>query len=396
MPRTAAQLVAEYQAIYSRADEENRNLTKAESDRVVELVDAAGRQKAVEDKIHKFALDLGPAAGSGFADRNFNRGGGPGDVFVSSQEYKMVSRADMRPTKWSSGVVEVPLPAGMEAKGTLLETTAPAGGAALVQPDVRPGVVEQLFQPLTVADLLEQQQTTSKTVRYLVEGTAVSAAAPVAEAGVKPESNLGLGEVDEAVQKIATVMGISDELLDDSAQVRGYLNSRLGFFVRQTEEDQLLRGGGTPPALRGILNRPGIQTHNRGTFTNLDGIRQMITKSRASYVEPSFILMHPNQAESIDLAKESGSGAYFGDPFRAGPTTLWGKPVVVTNAIGAGTVLVGSRQAATIFRRGGLSLEISNSHQDWFVKNLNMVRAETRLALAVYRPAAFVMGTAFA
>jgi HK97 family phage major capsid protein len=322
MPRSAQDLVRAYQEIYRRADEERRDLTPAERSKVADLLTAAQAQKSIEDAIREIG---GVANGSAHPDPNFNRGGGPGDVFVRSQEYKMVSRADMRPSKWSSGVVEVPLPAGMEARGTLLETTAPAGGAALVQPDVRPGVVEQLFQPLTVADLLEQQQTTSKTVRYLVEGTAVNAAAPVAEAGVKPESNLGLGEVDEAVQKIATVMGISDELLDDSAQVRGYLNSRLGFFVRQTEEDQLLRGSGTPPALRGILNRPGIQTHNRGTFTNLDGIRQMITKGRASYVEPSFILMHPNQAESIDLAKESGSGAYFGDPLRGGPTALWAK-----------------------------------------------------------------------
>lgn len=47
-------------------------------------------------------------------------------------------------------------------------------------------------------------------------------------------------------------------MLDDAPNPRGYLNSRLSLFVRIVEEDQLLRGNGTDPNLRGILNRPGI------------------------------------------------------------------------------------------------------------------------------------------
>jgi HK97 family phage major capsid protein len=70
--------------------------------------------------------------------------------------------------------------------------------------------------------------------------------------------------------------------------------------------------------------------------------------------------------------------------------TLWGKRVVVTEAMDAGTALVGAfGTAAQVFRRGGLTVEASNSHSDYFRKNLTAVRAEERLALAVYRPQAF-------
>jgi hypothetical protein len=49
-----------------------------------------------------------------------------------------------------------------------------------------------------------------------------------------------------------------------------------------------------------------------------------------------------------------------------------------------------------LYRRGGVSLEATNSHSDWFVRDITAIRAEQREALAVYRPASFVRGTAFA
>jgi HK97 family phage major capsid protein len=67
-----------------------------------------------------------------------------------------------------------------------------------------------------------------------------------------------------------------------------------------------------------------------------------------------------------------------------------GMSVFVTPSVGVGTALVGDfATSARIYRRGGLSVEATNSHDDWFVRNLSMIRAEERLALAVFRPSAF-------
>jgi HK97 family phage major capsid protein len=69
---------------------------------------------------------------------------------------------------------------------------------------------------------------------------------------------------------------------------------------------------------------------------------------------------------------------------------MWGKPVVPTTAMPASTALVGAfRQASQVFRKGGLTVEASNSHADFFQRNETAIRAEERLLLAVYRPGAF-------
>jgi hypothetical protein len=173
MPKNAAELVAEYKRIYRCADEQNRDLTQSERDAVVDLLERAKSQKSIEDSIR----EIGGGAGdySAHPDPNFNPGGGPGDIFVQSKGYRAISRAEMRPSdNWSSGPIDVgPVleTKAYQMKGTLLEGATPGGGP-LAQPDVRPGVVETLFQPLTIADALDQQQTTSMTVRYLNESTA--------------------------------------------------------------------------------------------------------------------------------------------------------------------------------------------------------------------------------
>jgi HK97 family phage major capsid protein len=393
MPKSAQALVEEYQAIYARVDREGRRPTQAENARVQDLLEQALEQKAIEG----LAREIGAPTSSGWLQNGSSTGGGPGDLFIRSDGYKAVRSPDSRPQQWTTGPVEVgSMGPPLMLKGTLLETTTGGPGGALTPPDYTAGIQQILFRPLSVADLLATDQTTGSQLRYVVEGTATSAAAGVAEGGVKPESTLGLSETVEPVKKIATVLPISDELLEDAPNVQAYINGRLSLFVRIEEERQLLYGTSGGNEVTGILTRSGVQNHNATGGTAIAEIREMITKSRTSFLEPDGLLIHPNQWESIELYR-STTGEFQVDPFKAGPRTLWGLPVVVTNTIGAGTVLLGSfRQGARLYRRGGVSLEATNSHSDWFVRDITAIRAEQREALAVYRPASFVRGTAFA
>lgn len=317
-----------------------------------------------------------------------------GEQLVGSAAWQSILKSgNVGGTQWTSG--------GVELKATLTETTGGGiTGSGLAQPDVQPGILSLLFQPLTVADLMPSGVTTSALVRYLKETVATNAAAAVAEGAAKPESTLNFSAVDEPVRKIATWLKVTDEMFEDVAQLRSYIDARLALFVRIQEEAQLLTGSGIAPNVTGLLNRAGLTAAQAlGTDTAADAIYKEITKVRvASFLEPTGIVLNPTNWQTVRLAKDANNQYYGGGPFTAAygnaggpaPDMLWGKTVVATTAMTAGTGLVGAfATAAQVFRRGGLTVEATNSNEDDFKNNLIMIRAEERLALAVYRPSAF-------
>lgn len=299
---------------------------------------------------------------------------------------------------WRSPAIELAYDPTRSMWATTL-TEDPASGGKLIVPQYLPGILQKLTRRLVVADLIAPGTTDSNSIVYMVETLFTNAAAPVAEGSAKPESALTFDQVSEAVSKIAHWLPVTEELLEDVAAIRSYIDARLTLGVQLAEEDQLLNGNGTPPNLRGLMNRSGLATSiARDTpaltpaETNADAIYRQITAiATTSYVYPDGIVMNPANWGPIVVSKDTTGNYLAAGPFNPQiPTTLWGLPVAPTPAMVAGTALVGAfSTAAQIFRRGGLRVEASNSHQDYFIKNLVAIRAEERLALAVYRPGAF-------
>lgn len=336
-----------------------------------------------------------------------------GQEFIESAGYQeAVSKyksTGALPQGFSTGLITM--------KGTLAELAGSGGGAvANTVPQVVPGVVDKLFQGLTVASLLLEGQATTSSIRYVVEGTATSGAAGVAEAGTKPESTLGFTTTDETIKKIATLLPVSEEMIQDAPAIQSYINGRLQLFVKIEEERQLLRGTSGGNEVQGLLTSRSVPVYAGGTavgdkatqlFKAMNGLRG------SAFLEPEWIIIHPGDWEDLRLAKDGTGGTigqfYGGGPFQgayggpdsqigqsgqvSGPIdTIWGKPVYVTGAIGntKGTALVGTRSSAQVWRRGGMSVEATNSHSTFFALNLLAIRAEERLGLAVYRPTGFV------
>lgn len=318
-----------------------------------------------------------------------------GEQFTSSEGFKNATKG----SRYSTGAVELTNTA-VGAKATFTE----AGGAAgLIVPTYQTNVVETLFRRLVVADLYPGGAISGPTLIYPKESSVTNAAAAVAEGGAKPGSDLNVVQVTEKLTKIATTLKVSDETLEDVPATQAYINGRLTLFVKLTEEDEILNGSGTAPHMRGLLNRSGLQTpvvQGAGTAPLPDYIYNQMTNIRVNaFVEPDAIIINPLDWEVIRLSKDSNNQYYGGGPFTAaygnsGPVNpgemLWGCRVVQTPAIAAKTVLVGSfAMCAQLFRKGGITVEATNSNEDDFKNNLVAIRAEERLLQAVYRPGGF-------
>lgn len=266
------------------------------------------------------------------------------------------------------------------------------------------GVVATRYRRLTIADLLAQGTIANSSLTYWTQGTVTGDFATVAEVGTKPSLNFAFSQVTEALSKIAGVTKVSDEMVEDAEYLVSVIRSQLLLRLGLVEEDQLLNGNGTAPNVRGILNRSGIQTETGASKAdNLDAIFRAITKVQTgSELTADGIVVNPTDYQAFRLSKDGNSQYYAGGPFtgaygNGGIQTqpgLWGLQTVVTSAIATGTVLVGAfAAAAQMFRKGGVRVESTNSNEDDFKKNLVAIRAEERVALAVYVPTGFVKVT---
>jgi HK97 family phage major capsid protein len=408
MPKNAKALADEMEGMWQRAEREGRDLTADERGRMQELIDAAKDQHSIEQEIKGLGVQLGGPLITRMGDGSPAFGGGPGDVFVQSKGYQAIQDPGSRPQSFSSGLVEVSS-GPLLTKGTLLENVGGAGpGGGLVPPFYAPGIVDKLLEPLGVTDVFGQSTVNASQVRYVVEGTATNSAAGVAEAAAKPESTLGYTETTEAIRKIATVLPISDEMLEDAPSIQTYLNGRLSLFVKVEEERQLLRGAGSGSnELLGIMGAGrGINTYTKAAGDdNAVALAKVIANTAGSaFVQPDTVILHPSNWLTTRLLRD-GTGGTIGQFYGGGPFSgaygngaaagifgqqLWNTRVVLSNYVGAGTALVGNfRESAHIWRRSGLTVEATNSHSDLFVKNITMLRAEERLGLGVFRPVAF-------
>lgn len=336
--------------------------------------------------------------------------GSPGYAVVTNEHYKAL--ADMVNKRGRGAIPQktqliVNAPGSIrqyrDAAARFLNAPAPPTSSGLTSIEKLPGIVDLGVRPLMVKDLLAPGATSNTTIRYIREVSFTNYATTVAEGAAKSQALFEYQEVDAAVRKIAAYVKVTDELFADYLQMASYINQRLPYMVERTEEDQLLNGNGIAPNLTGILQTAGIQTQPKGADTAADALYKALTLIRfTAFFEPDGYIIHPTDWQALRLAKDSAGQYFGGGPFTGayggGPLvqfdSFWGKPVAITPAIVQGTVLAGAfKLGAQYFQREGLTVDMTNSDQDDFIKNLMTIRAEERLALAVYRPLAFCQVT---
>lgn len=304
------------------------------------------------------------------------------------------------------GIGEVPAQQGAipPALKTLFDTTGYPS-----ERDFRPEPILQLFQANNIGPLMAQGTTNQATVRTVKETVTSSGAAAVAEGVGKPEAQVAFTPTDEPVRKLAVWLPLTDEALEDIGFLRSYVNARLRLFVQNEEDRQLLVGSGVGQNLTGLLLRSGIDVSTSYSLAGanpdqaaLDSIFKASMRVRDAFLEPDGFVAKPAVWEKIRLAKDSQRNYIMGAPTEDAPVRVWGlsgklNANMPTEVAANKPILVGAfGTAAMIARRSEIAVAVSDSHSTFFTENKLAIRAEERLALLVFRPAAFAAVTSAA
>lgn len=363
---------------------------KARNDEINDLAKQIEDLKAADEIYQKNAQALResqrPATSLPLGSKTHDAGRQPeqrevkslGQMFVESQEYK--ERSGIKGLEVKLNDFDF-----LEVK-TLMET-----GAGFAPQSIRTGkVVEYAHRRPMVADIIPQSPTDQASVVYMEETTSTNNAATRSEGGSAGESALVYTERSQGVREIATFLPVTEIQLEDVGQARSLIDNRLMTFLDLTEEVQLLTGDGNAPNLNGFHTAVS-QSQAKGADPTPDAIYKGMTKVRATgMAEPSAVVIHPNDWEAIRLLRTVDGIYIWGSPAEAGPERVWGLPAVITTAETENTALLGDFQLySEIFRRRGANIKVSDSHSDYFVKGKLAIRADKRLALAIYRATAF-------
>ena len=290
--------------------------------------------------------------------------------------------------------------ASVEVKAIISALTTDANGSAgdLIVADRAPSIVMPGQRRLTVRDLLTPGRTASNSVQYVKETGFTNGAASVSETSgpTKPQSDIKFDVLTSNVTTIAHWVLATRQILDDVPMLQSYIDGRLRYGLALVEENQLLNGSGTGTDLAGIYTQatafiPPITIP--ATVTRIDVLRLAMLQTALSELMATGVVLHPADWAAIELLKDGQGQFIVGNPQGTITPTLWGQPVVSTQSMATGKFLTGAFQlGAQIFDRMDAVVEISTEDDQNFRKNLVTVLAEERLALAVYRPEAFVKG----
>jgi len=409
-------LLLDARAIADAAEKAERDFTAEEREQIEKLLKAARDLKAeivADEKDAKLKADILTLDAEFRSDPRQDpgqpvqpgRGKTIGEQFVEAKAFtnwlQQIAPSGHLPES-TRGIHSPPVEYKSLLKDLVTGVSDTSAGA-FVETDYT-GIYEAMGRyPLNIMDLINRRTTMSDLVHFVRQTQRVQEATPVAEANVteysgatgeisgeKPEGAMAFEQVTTAVKTIAVWIPATKRALSDAAQIRGLIDQELRDDLYEELEDQLINGDGVGENFTGLTNTTGILTQAwntdipttaRQAITNL----QVNGRSRATGW-----VIHPEDWETIELLQDDDGRYYWGGPLARGAPQLWGVPVVTSQTVTQGTGYLGDWRKMVLWDREEASIQVSDSHDDFFIRNMVAILAELRAAMGVIRPSAFV------
>lgn len=138
----------------------------------------------------------------------------------------------------------------------------------------------------------------------------------VEEEGQIPESDDAFGQISIGAHKVATMIKVSDELLQDSVfDVESYIASEFARRIGAAEEDAFINGNGTakPTGLLHSVNGAATGVTTAGAAITADEIIDLIHSVKSGYRKKAVFLLNDSTVKALRKLKD-GSGQYLWQP----------------------------------------------------------------------------------
>lgn len=268
----------------------------------------------------------------------------------------------------------------LERKSTT--TGDPAAMFSISQPE---GIFSGLERRRFLYDVLPRVAVGTGSVATVREVAFANNAATVAEADLKPESDLTYELIDLRLPTIAHWLKASVQALADVGQLRGLLDSRLRYGLRVKQDAEILA------ALTTVGNFTAFTpTSGDDAF---DSVSRALAMLEAADAMPDLVVLNPGTWRAIQRLRSTDSQFLMTPaPGQAIAEQLWGVTVLPSNGMAADELLVLDTQAfGSYYIREEAVVDVGFTGDD-FLRNLSTLRGELRGALQVVRPAAVAYG----
>ena len=271
----------------------------------------------------------------------------------------------------------------------------------VVAADRVPGFKFDPNRPQNMRQIIPNGSTGSDVVRFVKESGYSNGAAAANEGATLGQTDFDMTATSVNVEKIGTYLRISEEMLNDTAQLTSYISNRVPAKLLEVEDDQILGGNGVAPNLNGLYNSgTNFDTSANGAFyqsvdsaNEFDVLVAAINQLALSNYKPNYILLNPTDFHKILLLKDSQSRYLKDQVYQGLQPSFMGVPVIINNEVNAGSFLVGDFNSCQLWIRENLAVsfhrEDGTNIRDGFVT----VRCQERIALATYLPLGIIDGT---
>jgi HK97 family phage major capsid protein len=272
------------------------------------------------------------------------------------------------------------------------------GLTPLVSPDRRGQMFDySIMQDRVLLGLINRIPTQSNAIEWIVKtnrGTnnaaIVAEAETVATAANKPESvfyDFALNT--KTVDTYAHWIPVTKQALWDTPQLEAMINAFLADGIAEKLE------AGVQST---ILGTAGIQTTG-SPGTDLDAIVDAIRLIRVNAKKnPNVVLMAPDDwySAGFGLSKDTTGRYMLVDPTRSidDGVNLWGRRLIISDQFTPNTAIVADLSDVIMWDRMQTVVSATDSHSDFFTKNIVVALAEARASFTVGYPAAICTVTA--